>query len=60
MSCASSRYLGAATPWGVVVEVEPRIYNPVCKVVSKDGETRQLRLAFLVAHGVRRPGVVGA
>jgi len=46
-----SRYLGAKTPFGVVVSVEPYLYNPQVMVRHSDGSTSQYRLPFLIAHG---------
>lgn len=34
---ATQRYLGARTPFGMIVGVEDRVYNPSCTVVRKDG-----------------------
>lgn len=48
---ASARYLGAATPFGVIVDLEPAVYNPQATVQSKDGSKSNWPLAVLIALG---------
>lgn len=51
--CASERYLGATSPFGVVVEIEPYLYNPLATVRHADGTESTYRLPFLLAHGLK-------
>ena len=46
---ATQRYLGARTPFGVIVRVSDRLYN----AEARDGSTTRYRLPFLIAHGAR-------
>lgn len=40
---------------GVITHVEPRLYNPACRVVAKDGSETVRPLARLIALGVKPP-----
>ncbi len=50
---ATQRYVGASTAFGVVGQVEDRIYNPEATVQAKDGTVSTYRLPFLIALGVK-------
>lgn len=60
MTAATQRYLGARTPFGVIVRVSDRLYNAEATVQAKDGGTGVYRLPFLIAHGARPAVVVAA
>lgn len=49
---ATQRYLGASTPFGVIIFVTDRVYNARATVRADDGSTRSYRLPFLLAHSV--------
>ena len=49
---ATQRFVGASTPFGVVVRVENRLFNPTALVRAKDGTVSTYRLPFLIALGV--------
>lgn len=49
---STQRYLGAATPFGLIVQVENRVYNPQVTVARDDGSTGTYALPFLIARGV--------
>jgi hypothetical protein len=46
------RFLGAHTPLGCIVEVEPVLYGARCLVRSQDGEERMTPLARLQSLGL--------
>jgi hypothetical protein len=50
---ATQRFVGASTPFGKVVEVSDRLFNPEVVVQAKDGSTAVYRLPFLIALGVK-------
>ena len=49
---ATQRFVGASTPFGVIVQVEARLFNPTAVVKAADGTTAEYRLPFLLASGV--------
>lgn len=57
---AAGRYLGAPTPFGVIVGVVGGVYNAEATVRAGDGSTTAYRLAFLLAHGARPVEAVAA
>ena len=48
---ATQCYLGASTPFGVIIFVTDHVYNARATVRADDGSTRTYRLPFLLAHG---------
>ena len=50
---ATQRYVGASTPFGVIVQVTARVYNAEATVRARDGSTRTYLLPWLIAHGVK-------
>ncbi len=52
---ASQRFVGAHTPFGVIVQVTDRLFNPEVIVQAKDGSVSTYRLPFLIALGVTLP-----
>ena len=48
---ATQCYLGASTPFGVIIFVTDRVYNARATVRADDGSTRTYSLPFLLAHG---------
>ncbi len=50
---ASAIYLGASTPFGVIVGLEAAVYNPSATVIAKDGSRGTWPLAVLIALGAR-------
>ena len=50
---ASSIWLGASTPFGKIIALEPILYNAQATVRSKDGTVNTYRLPFLIAHGAK-------
>lgn len=52
MPAAMVRYVGARTPFGVIVRVGDRLFNPTALVKATDGSTAEYRLPFLIASGV--------
>ena len=52
---STARYVGACTPFGVIVQVSDRLFNPEVTVQAKDGSTSTYRLPFLIALGVTLP-----
>lgn len=57
---ATQRYLGARTPFGVIVQVSDRLYNAEVTVEARDGSTTRYWLPFLIAHGARPAARVSA
>ncbi len=53
--CKSAIYLGAPTPFGVIIDIEPRLYNPQCRVRDDQGSETVRPLARLIALGVKPP-----
>ena len=53
MTCKSAIYLGAPTPFGVIIHVEPRLYNPRVTVRDDEGSETVRPLAPLIALGVK-------
>jgi hypothetical protein len=53
MTAATQRYVGARTPFGVIVRVSNRLFNAEATVQAQDGSTSTYRLPFLIAHGAR-------
>lgn len=53
---ATERYLGASTPFGVIIAVSDAVYNAEATVRAEDGGVRTYRLPFLIAHGVTLAG----
>ena len=53
---ATKRYLGASTPFGVIIAVSDAVYNAEATVRAEDGGVRTYRLPFLIAHGVTLAG----
>ena len=49
---STQKYLGAATPFGKVICIEDRIYNPAVIVEGQDGATKTYTLPFLIARGL--------
>ena len=49
---STQKYLGAATPFGKVVYIEDRVYNPAVTVEERSGATATYPLPFLIAHGL--------
>ncbi len=49
---ASQRFVGASTPFGVIVQVSDAVYNATALVRAQDGSTAVYRLPFLMALGV--------
>ncbi len=60
MTAASQRFVGASTPFGVVVRVEDRLFNPTALVKAQDGSVSTYRVPFLIALGVKLAGKVTA
>ena len=54
MMAATQLYVGAQTPFGVVVRVSNSVYNALATVQAKDGGSSTYRLSFLIAHGIKR------
>ena len=52
---ASQRFVGACTPFGTIVQVSDRLFNPEVTVQAKDGSVSTYRLPFLIASGVTLP-----
>ena len=48
---ATQCYLGASTPFGVIIFVTDHVYNARATVRADDGSTRTYSLPFLLAHG---------
>ena len=48
---ATQCYLGANTPFGVIIFVTDHVYNARATVRADDGSTRTYSLPFLLAHG---------
>ena len=57
---ATQRYVGARTPFGVIVRVSDLVYNAEATVEARDGSTIRYRLPFLIAHGARPAARVSA
>jgi hypothetical protein len=57
---STKRFVGASTPFGVVVRVEDRLFNPEAVVRAQDGTVSTYRLPFLIALGVTLAGRVTA
>ncbi len=57
---ATQCYVGARTPFGVIVEVNDRVYNAEATVEARDGSRGTHRLPFLIAHGARPAARVAA
>lgn len=57
---STQRFVGASTPFGKVVAVSDRLFNPTATVQAKDGSGGTYRLPFLVALGVTFAGKVTA
>lgn len=53
---ATKLYLGASTPFGVIIAVSDAVYNAEATVRAEDGGVRTYRLPFLIAHGVTLAG----
>ena len=49
--CASSRYLGASTPFGVITWVDDYVYNPAVVCTDKEGSETVRQLPHLIALG---------
>lgn len=49
---AQKNYLGARTPFGVIVELEPRLYNATATCVARDGTKTEHKLPKLIALGL--------
>ena len=45
-------YLGARTAFGVIVELEPCLYNPTAVVEAPDGSKSEHKLPKLIALGL--------
>lgn len=56
---ATELYLGASTPFGVIIAVGDAVYNAEATVRAADGGVRTYRLPFLLAHGVVLVGEQG-
>jgi len=56
----TQRFVGASTPFGKVVAVSDRLFNPTATVQAKDGSTGTYHLPFLIALGVTLVGKVTA
>lgn len=54
-TCASSRYLGAPTPFGIIIHIEPRLYNPDVRLRDSRGSETVRPLGSLIALGVKPP-----
>ena len=48
---ATQCYLGASTPFGVIISITDHVYNAQATVRADDGSTRTYSLPFLLAHG---------
>ena len=57
---STQKYLGAATPFGTVVHLGDRVYNPAATVEHRDGTTGVCGLPHLIALGVTPPTQVVA
>lgn len=57
---ATQRFVGASTPFGKVVAVSDRLFNPTATVQAKDGSRDTYQLPFLIALGVTFVGKVTA
>ena len=53
MTAASQRFVGAHTPFGTIVQVSDRLFNPTATVRSQDGSVGTYRLPLLLALGVK-------
>lgn len=51
----TQRFVGASTPFGIIVQVSDILYNALATVQAKDGSRGTYRLPFLLALGVRLP-----
>ena len=49
---ARKNYLGAITPFGVIVELELRLYNATATCVACDGSRSEHKLPKLIALGL--------
>lgn len=56
MTCSSTCYIGAPTPFGIITFVENRVYNPSVVCTDKAGSETVRQLPHLIALGVRPPG----
>ena len=45
-------YLGAKTPFGVIVKLESCLYNPTATIEAKDGTRTTHKLPKLIALGI--------
>ena len=54
---STQKYLGAETPFGLIVQVEDRVYNPQVTVARADGSTGTYALPFLIAQGLTLLGI---
>ncbi len=57
---STQRFVGASTPFGTIVEVEPRLFNPTALVKAQDGSVSTYRLPFLLALGVKLASVAAS
>lgn len=48
---STQKYLGATTPFGIIVHIDDRVYNPTVTVEDRDGCVATYSLPFLIAHG---------
>lgn len=53
--CVTQKYLGAKTPFGVIIRIEPYLFNPLATCRSEDGSETVRQLGRLQALGVRPP-----
>ena len=53
MTAATQRFVGASTPFGKVVAVSDRLFNPTATVEAQDGTVNTYRLPFLLALVVK-------